>query len=264
MSQDGRVILWHLAISHFSEKARWALAYKSVEHERRAPLPGMHMAVAFRLTHGRQVTLPILQLDGKRIGDSTAIIEALERRFPEPALYPEDPEERRRALELEDWFDTELGPYMRRFLFHQGRKDRERFDEVVAAMAPANLARHERLLGASARMFTALRYAASSSRAADRALRKVLAALDRLESELGDNEYLVGDRFSVADLTAAALLYPLVLPAEAPRLLDPPSPEWERFRAPFKERRGYLWVEEMFRRHRQRESAPSPTVAARA
>jgi glutathione S-transferase len=215
----------------------------------------LHIVVALRLTRGRRFTMPVLELEGRRIGDSTAIIEALERRFPEPPLYPADPEERRRALQLEDWFDVEVGPYMRRFFFHQARSDRAKFDEVVARMAPASLARHQKLLGAQARMFTALRYGAGSSRAADRALEKVLAALDRIEAELGENDYLVGERFSVADLTAASLLYPLVLPPEGPQVLDPPSAAWDEFRAPFKERRAYRWIEEMFRRHRHPQGA---------
>ena len=33
-------VLWHIEISHYNEKARWALDYKGVEHERRAPTPG--------------------------------------------------------------------------------------------------------------------------------------------------------------------------------------------------------------------------------
>src|SRR5919198_5241726 len=131
-----QVILWHLAISHFSEKARWALDYKSVEHERRAQLPGMHIPIALRLTRGRQYTLPVLELDGKRIGDSTAIIAALEERFPEPPLYPADPDERRRALELEDWFDEELGPYIRRVGFYELGRDPARMTQVVARTAP--------------------------------------------------------------------------------------------------------------------------------
>src|SRR3954463_9012950 len=131
---SGRVILWHLSISHYSEKARWALAYKGVEHERRAPMPGAHMAVALLLTRGRQVTLPVMELDGRRIGDSTAIIAALEKRHPEPALHPTDPGERRRALELEDWFDVAVVPSVRRFVFPLGRADRERFDAVMARM----------------------------------------------------------------------------------------------------------------------------------
>ena len=34
--------LWHIELSHYSEKARWALDYKGVEHRRRAPLVGLH------------------------------------------------------------------------------------------------------------------------------------------------------------------------------------------------------------------------------
>ena len=40
--------------------------------------------------------------------------------------------------------------------------------------------------------------------------------MDRLESELGPSGYLVGDRFTVADLTAASLFTPLLCPPERP------------------------------------------------
>ncbi len=77
---------------------------------------------------------------------------------------------------------------------------------------------------------------------------------DRLEAELDGREYLVGDRFSVADLTAAALFYPTVLPAEGPPLPDPP-PAYAAYRASLADRPGFKWVEEMFRRHRARGGA---------
>src|SRR3954465_8142040 len=97
----GRVIrLWHLDISHYNEKARWALDYKRVPHVRRAVPPGVHFALALGMT--RRMTLPIVTFDGHAVGDSTAIIAELERRFPEPPLYPADPEERARALALEE------------------------------------------------------------------------------------------------------------------------------------------------------------------
>jgi glutathione S-transferase len=105
---DGAPVLWHLKVSHYNEKARWALDYKGVPHLRRAAEPGRHRAIAKRLSGGR--TFPVLVHDGEAIGDSTRIIEALERRYPEPPLYPADPAERRRALELEDFFDEQLGP----------------------------------------------------------------------------------------------------------------------------------------------------------
>src|SRR2546430_16516182 len=128
--------LWHITISHYSEKARWALDYKSIPYRLRAPLPGAHIPVALWLTHGRHYTLPVLDLGGERIGDSTAIIAALEPRQPEPPLYPRDPAQPRRALALEERFAEELGPYMRRFVVHQLRRDPQRFSDVGAKAAP--------------------------------------------------------------------------------------------------------------------------------
>ena len=56
----------------------------------------------------------MLELDGKTIGDSTAIIATLEDLKPDPtALPPGSADERQRALELEDYFDEELGRYAR-------------------------------------------------------------------------------------------------------------------------------------------------------
>jgi glutathione S-transferase len=243
-------VLWHIPISHYSEKVRWALAYKGVEHERRAPMPGYHMAVALWHTRGRHYTFPVLELDGRAVGDSSAIIAALEARYPEPPLYPSDAEQRERALELEDHFDEQLGPHIRRFAFHELRGDRAGFAEVAAEAAPAPLARFTRLAGSYARAFTALRFRASNARAAERSWRDVLLALDRLEAELGSGDYLVGDHFTVADLSAAALFYPLVLPPEGPRQFRT-TVSFDRFRAPLRERRGLRWVEEMFRRHRR-------------
>ena len=243
--------LWHIPISHYSEKARWALEYKDVPHDRRAPPPPAHMAVALALTRGRQKTFPVLQLDGRRIGDSTAIIRALEERFPEPPLYPADEADRRRALELEDWFDEELGPHARLLAWHEITRDPERLEEVVRKQLPPALTRGPAgLAPAGVRRFVGLRYGVHDDEAAARAREKIVAAFDRLEQELGDGDYLVGNHFSVADLTAAALFYPVVVPAEGPQLgVDPPE-AFERFRAPLAERRGFRWVEEIYRRHR--------------
>ena len=90
-------VLWHIPVSHYNEKVRWALDLKGVAAERRAPPPGLHMAIALWLTRGRNKTFPVLELDGRAIGDSTAIIAALEERYPEPALYPAADADRRRC-----------------------------------------------------------------------------------------------------------------------------------------------------------------------
>lgn len=140
-----RPLLWHLPVSHYSEKVRWALDHKRIPHDRRALIGGLHIPIALTLTHGQSYTLPVIELDGRTIGDSTAIIAAVEQTYPEHPLYPADPAERRHALELEDWFDQRLGPDIRRFVFHALRSDPKRFDDLAASQIPAALRRYRRL-----------------------------------------------------------------------------------------------------------------------
>jgi glutathione S-transferase len=256
-----RPILWQIPVSHYSEKARWALAWKGVDHERRSPPPGGHMAVALWLTRGSRVTFPILTLDGRNVPDSTAIIAALEQRHPDPPLYPEDPEERRRGHGLEDFFVEELGPHARLLAFYELRSDRDRFRRVVEQTVPPPLRRFGGPATAYARTYTKIRFGVADPEAAELARAKIVAAFDRLESELDANggEYLVGESFTVADLTAASLFFPVVQPQEGPVATDVGAPEGlESFRGPLKERPGYIWVEEMFSRHRR----PAPAASA--
>jgi glutathione S-transferase len=252
---EQRPTLWQIDISHFSEKARWALEYKEVDHRRRSPLPGTHIPIALALTRGGQVTMPVLRMEGRTIGDSTEIIAALEAAYPEPPLYPIDAEDRARALELEDWFDENLGPHARLLPFYELTQEPDLFAEVAAAAVPGPLGKAKPLVGAYARTYTRLRWNANSDEDAVRAREAIVAAFDKLEAELerGDGEFLAGGSFSVADLTAASLFYPVVVPPEGPLPADLPRPSaFERFRESLSERRGYKWVEETFRKHRRR------------
>jgi glutathione S-transferase len=254
--------LWHIPVSHYSEKVRWALAIKGVEHRRIAPPPGAHIVAALVLTRGRRYTVPVISLEGRHIGDSTAIIAALEERFPQPPLYPEDPAERVAALALEDYFDETAGPAVRQLGWHLLRSDRERFDELAAAAAPRQLARFAPALGTYARAFTAVRFKAADASEAERSRAAVRGALDRLEAELGGGDYLAGDRFSVADLTSATLLYPLAMPPGAPLSKSPP-PGLARLREEFgADRPALAWVEEMYRRHRRPARRAAADAAA--
>jgi glutathione S-transferase len=247
--------LWQIDISHYSEKVRWALEHKGIDHRRRSPLPGSHIPIAFALTRGSQITLPVLTLEGRAIGDSTEIIAALEARYPDPPLYPIDAEERARAIELEDWFDENLGPHTRLLPFYELTQEPDLFAEVAAASVPGPLGKAKPVVGAYARTYTRLRWNADSDEDAKRAREGIVAAFDKLEAELekGDGEFLVGESLSVADITAASLFYPVVVPPEGPLRAElPRPPAFERFRESLSDRRGYRWVEEMFRRHRHR------------
>jgi len=249
------VVLWHIPVSHYSEKARWALDLKGVEHDRRAPSPPFHIPIALWLTRGARATFPVLVIDGAPTGDSTAIIAALEERFGDPPLYPADPVERRRALAIEDWFDSEAGPAARALVFHELRSAPGGFADFAAPMLPEPLARTgagRAAGGRLARAYTQLRFRVAADEAATAARATIVAALDRLEAELatGDGTYMAGGAFSVADLTAAALLAPIVDPPEGPEVGIDPPPALAEFRRSIAGRPGYRWVEETFARER--------------
>ena len=252
-------VLWHITVSHFNEKARWALDWKGIPYEARAPMPGLHMAVAAWLTRGRGRTFPVLQLDGRTVADSSAIIEMLEEYRPEPPLYPEDPGERRRALELQEHLDAELGPQIRLVAFHELRNDPDALAGFAEKVLPKPIMRSERGRAIGTRMsatFAQLRYRVADDDVAAAARVKVLAALDRIERELeadGGGPYLVGERFSVADLTAASLFMPLAQPPEGPSQLELP-PALLEFREPLLDRPGYRWVLETYARDRRPSS----------
>jgi glutathione S-transferase len=256
MSTSGLPTLWHLKVSHYNEKARWALDYKHVPHVRRAAVPGRHTALAKKLSDGD--TFPVLELEGVAIGDSTQIIEALEGRHPDPPLYPADPTARQRALELEDFFDEQLGEYTRRLAVHHMLPEKELilgsfFQDVEGAQRRAMSA-----------AYPAVRRTMRSTLDINEetvpiAFHKLSAAGERFSAELQPSGYLVGDRFTVADLTLAALLSPIVAPEQFPY----PQPQrGHALLAPLNEvldEHGLAdWARGIYARHRG-QSAEVPT-----
>jgi glutathione S-transferase len=243
-------VLYHIEVSHYNEKARWALDYKGVPHRRKAPMPMAHMAWAMALTRGQGKTFPILKLNGDTVADSTEIIERLERDYPEPPLCPDDPDDRRRALQLEEFFDEELAPHIRRAAFAEMTRDADAFAWTAAPHAGKVVHTGLKSSAALAGPMVRLRYGINAQTATE-GRQKTIAAFERLESEVGPSGYLVGDAFTVADLTAASLFFPLVRPPESDHLIPGELPEpLQEFSAEQETRPGWEWVREMYRRHR--------------
>jgi glutathione S-transferase len=252
----GQPVLWHIQVSHYNEKARWALDYKGIPHVRKAPLPGFHGFYALALTRGGQRRLPVLQLDGRAIGDSTAIIAAVEERTPDPPLYPADPADRERALALEDYFDEELAPAQRTLNWYHLLGDSKATAETVVGQAGPARTRVLRALVPLIRPAVKRDYKVSDADAAA-AVIKLRAAMSRVEAELQPSGYLVGESFSVADLTAAALFTPMMSPPGRQYQPDIASEPLLELRAELEARPGGAWVHETYARHRGVSAATS-------
>lgn len=240
--------LWHFRVSHYNEKVRWALDYKRWPHLRRALVPGFHVPWVRLLTG--QTKLPVIKLDGRVLVDSSSIIAALEQLRPDPPLYPADPTARARALALEDYFDEEVAPDLRR-LFWWSYLDSP---SDCARMATDGFGPLTRLAWrASWPLMRPLfcRNMGLDSEHLDRARSRLDAYFGRLESEIGADGYLVGDRFTIADLTAASVMTAIIRPPEFSYPLPEPWPAaLAELRAGVAGRPGFQWVLDIYSRHR--------------
>jgi glutathione S-transferase len=233
--------------SHFNEKAHWGLDWKGLEYDVVEYWPGPHALAMSKLSG--QTQTPVLEWGGEVIAGSTEILFALDRWLPERPLFPEDAEERRRCIEIISWFDDELGPAVRRSLFHALLPD---LDSVARIFV-------REPWDAKARLYRAalpfVRVAMKRSMGVDAAgaaagLETTREALARVARAGGG--YLVGDAFTAADLTAAALLsitaYPKGFHAPLPEGLGPAMGAWcERWAGD----PGVRWMESMYARHRR-------------
>jgi glutathione S-transferase len=254
-------LLWHIPVSHFNEKVRWTLDYKRIAHRRRL-LGGNYLIRAWRATG--QGKLPILFLDGRAIADSTRIIGALEERYPTPPLYPREADVRRRALALEDYFDEQLGPALRAAIVTPlFRHDPDVALRLLTTGMPDKAYRNLRQLLKIFPAYYRFRHRISDAKLeTDRAM--VTSALDRIEQERQGRPYLVGEAFSVADLTAAAMLGPALQPPEIQYPLRVELPTYLRdYRTGLLRHPAMQWAAGIYRLHRGR-SAEIPRRPAAA
>jgi glutathione S-transferase len=99
------IILSQFAVSPFCDKIRRVLRYKQLRFTiYEWPLAEVPL-IREKNPAGK---LPMLDIDGTLIPDSTNIALEVERRFPTPALLPADALPRAQVLILEDWADESL------------------------------------------------------------------------------------------------------------------------------------------------------------
>jgi glutathione S-transferase len=241
-------LLWHIPLSHYSEKVRWALDYKGIAHRRRVLGPDYLIRV-WRAT--RQGQLPVLWIDNRAVADSTRIIAALEKHYPEPALYPRDVAAQQRALALEDDLDETLGPALRAAIVTPlFRHDPDIALRVLTTGMGGKAYRSLRPMLWVFPSFYRLRHQISERNLErDRAI--VAAALDRIELQRQGRAYLVGQTFTIADLTAAALLGPLLQPPELQYPLQVELPLYLKdYRTSLLRHPAARWAAGIYRAHR--------------
>ena len=94
-----------------------ALELKGIAYETTYLVPVFHK-LAQRARFGKPGTVPgIVFEDGEKLLGSTPILRELDRRVPDPPLWPADPERRQLVKEAEEWGEELLQPLTRRLLW---------------------------------------------------------------------------------------------------------------------------------------------------
>jgi glutathione S-transferase len=200
-------VLITIPISHYCEKARWALELCGVPFHEDGHLPIFHYAAVRRA--GAKRTVPILVDGATKLTDSTDIIAYADARKPGTLLGPAD------ALAVEDELDRQLGPAARRWGYFQLLPRRDMDDRITQGVprwqSRAFKVARPLLVQMLKRGLNVTPEGAARSEA------KLDETFAKLSDRLADGRpYLCGDRFSVADLTLASLAAPVLQPPEHP------------------------------------------------
>lgn len=214
-----------IPMSHYCEKARWGLERLGMPYREERHLQVFHYLQTYRYSRGAHV--PVLLDDAQVIPDSTRILKHLDR-YAAPAmrLYPDDNRQRQQTEELEELFDEVLGVESRRWIYFHYLPHARAALRIAAQGVPAA----EKFLGPICYPFMQLFirhrlqvYEHEVNAGLMRA-REIVTMTDGLLSD--GREYLVGNRFSAADLALACMLAPFLLPTQygvrLPRIEDAP------------------------------------------
>ena len=205
--------LYQFAISHFSEKVRWALDYKNLNYQPVFLLPGAHIKPIRRMAPLSSV--PVLDHDGEIVQGSAEILEYLENQFPETSLTGDDDQTKAGALAWQQRLDDEAGPAIRTWAYHYLLQRPKQVAPMLAAQTPF-YNRYLLRLGFS-RVDEVMRdWMKINQKTADSSQATLEALVKELAEIYQQRRFLVGDQFTRADLTACSLLAPLFQPPEYP------------------------------------------------
>jgi len=195
--------------SHYSEKARWALDRLALPYREEPHAPLLHRLATTR-NGGRSV--PVLVHGDTSFIDSTDILVHADSVCGGNLLFPSDPALRNSVETLEKRFDEELGPHSRRWAYAQLLSERRLLRQVMsrgvpqleAGLLPVIMPGVIRLIREALKI---------TSESAHRSLERVHGVFKDVDEQLRDGRrFLVGDRFTAADLTFAALAAPVLFP----------------------------------------------------
>jgi len=204
-----------IPLSHYCEKARWALDRVSLPYLEEPHVPLLSRFVARRAAGG---TVPVLIHGNLRLTESSDILRHADSMQP-GVLYPLDAVPRAEVEAMEERFDTDLGTHVRRWAYTHLLPDKTLLRDLWSRGVPRREAVWLPLIVPIARKLLRRAYKvtpAGAVRSGDRIREVFVDVAARLKD---GRRFLAGDEFTAADLTFAALAAPAVFAPECRAVL---------------------------------------------
>ncbi|MEL6929835.1 MAG: glutathione S-transferase family protein [Cyanobacteria bacterium J06600_6] len=202
-----------IAISHYCEKARWAMDYLEIDYLEEDHAPPFHRQ--YTSQHGG-TSVPVLITENKAFTDSRDILHYLDRISQDKKLYPEDSELRNQVEAFEKLFDEKLGVAARTVGYYYAIQQPLKIAIAWGLKAPI-IEKIKAILifpKIPQKLKQLYKINSDTKNAAMQDIKEVFAVVDR-ELAAGQ-KYLVGDRITAGDLTFAALAAPILRPPNHP------------------------------------------------
>jgi glutathione S-transferase len=246
-----------IPISHYCEKARWALQRAGLAFREERHLQILHRR-AVRAAGGGHLT-PVLVTPKGPISESSQIVEYASRHLPvESSLYPEPHAAAIRDFERE--LDAVFGVESRKLFYEVGQRCGKAFLMEVNNQGAPLIERAMLRTSYPFAMRFLNRYLEIDAESVAAAERHVRETLDDVASRLDDGRpFLFAERFTAADLAFAALSSPLSYPAEYGLPIPPRSsvpPALDSFLRRFDDHAAIHYARKVYREERARVVAP--------
>jgi glutathione S-transferase len=189
--------------SHPSAAAALMLEHKGIPFKRKDLMPVVSKGV-LRAVGFPGITVPALKIDGDKVQGSRPIARELERRRPEPSLFPADPAQRAEVEEAEAFGDEQMQQPIRQLLwwgFKQDRAPLKSYSEGAKLGVPIDLA----VKTGGPLVALSARFNEASDENARAALEKLPAQLGKVDAWIEDGT-LNGEQLNAADFQIAPSL----------------------------------------------------------
>ncbi len=200
-----QVTLYQFELCPYCHKVKAGLDVKGIPY-RKIEVNPMTKKELPELPEEAPKKVPVIEVDGERIYDSTAILAYLETAYPTRfPLLPTDSVAREKTEMIEQWVDDDLTQVLPTVIYGTWR-NAMRAAKVVAKTSNFGFVQNAMVRGGGSLIMHQVSKRIVKKRGGDNPEQMLSDELDKFEKWLGEDEFVCGDTLSLGDVATHGCL----------------------------------------------------------